>query len=51
MLVSKTNSFSRGQVSGFGARIAIFTISRVKNISAAGPCANIRYGKKERKPG
>ena len=37
MLVSKTNSFSRGQISRFGARMAIFTISRVKNLSTAGP--------------
>ena len=48
MLVSKTNSFSRGQVFGFGARIAIFTISRVKNLSTAGPCTNLRF-REERK--
>ena len=48
MLVSKTNSFSRGQVSGFGARKAICTISRVKNLSTAGPCANLRFRKKEK---
>ena len=43
MLVSKTNSFSRGQISGFGARMAIFTFSRVKNLSTAGPCAKLRF--------
>ena len=48
MLVSKTNSFSRGQISGCGARKAIFTISRVKNLSTAGPCANLRFRKKEK---
>ena len=42
MLVSKTNSISRGQISGFGARIAFFTISRVKNLSTAGPWTNLR---------
>ena len=48
MLVSKTNSFSRGQVFGFGARIAIFTISRGKNLSTAGPCTKLRF-REERK--
>ena len=43
MLVSKINSFSRGNISGFGARIAIFTISCVKNLSTAGPWANLRF--------
>ena len=33
----------RGPISGFGARIAIFTISRVKNFSTAGPCTNLRF--------
>ena len=42
-LVSKTNLFRRGQISGFGARTAIFTISRVKNLSTAGPCTNLRF--------
>ena len=27
--------------------MAIFTISRVKNLSTAGPCANLRFRKKE----
>ena len=28
---------------GFGRRMAIFTISRVKNLSIAGPCANLKF--------
>ena len=52
MLVSKTNSFSRSQVSGFRARIAIFVISRVKNLSTAGQCTNLRFREKRKgKPG
>ena len=37
-----------GQTIEFGARIAIFTISRVKNLSTAGPCAYLRF-QEERK--
>ena len=37
-----------GHIIGFGARIAIFTISRVKNLSTAGPCAYLRF-QEERK--
>ena len=48
MLVSKTDSFSRGQISGFASRTAIFTISRVKNLSTAGPRKNLRFRKKEK---
>ena len=47
-LVSKTNSFSRRQISRFRARMAIFTISRVKNLSTARPCTNLRF-REERK--
>ena len=36
------------QIIEFGARIAIFTISRVKNLSTAGPCAYLRF-QEERK--
>ena len=43
MLVSKSNSFSRDQISGFGARMAIFIISRVKNLSTAEPCAKLKF--------
>ena len=38
-----SNSAVARQTFGFGARIANFTISRVKNLSTAGPSANLQF--------
>ena len=46
MLISKSKKVRRGQISGFRTRIAIFTISRVKNLSTAG---HVQIGDFEKK--